>query len=63
MYRFRFIHPKLVILRFYLFAEKNELTENGEGFEVLSEGPGEISKERSVEIGMEKDGEHKCDDH
>ena len=37
----------------YLIAKQHELTENGEGFQVLREGPQIISNERSVERRME----------
>ena len=39
------------------------MAENGEGFEILSESPGEIAEERAVKVGMEENRESGGDDH
>lgn len=38
----------------YLVSKKHELAENGEGLEVLSEGPEEVAHHRSVQVRVEE---------
>ena len=41
----------------YLVSEEDELAQNGEGFEILGEGPEIVAYEAAIEGGMEEDSE------
>jgi hypothetical protein len=55
MIRYR---PSNICRHQYLVAEEDELRKDGKGLEVLSERPGEVSNERSIERGMEEQGQN-----
>lgn len=45
----------------YFVAEEDELAEDGEGLEVLGEGPGVVAYEGAVEGGVEEECEYCCE--
>lgn len=57
MCTFRFRRSELQDL--YLLGEEDELTEDGHGLEILSEGPAVVGDDGAVEVGVE-DGGHDC---
>ena len=48
----------LHLMKMYLLGEENELTQNGNSLEVLSECPSIITEKGTIQAGVEEHGQH-----